>query len=111
VEAAIWCVDRVAIGAEEAVGFAEAIAHPRDRPLDAAMRAVLIGLAGERLRDDGALGLGEFGEEVGEAVREVQDRFSGRVVLDQLGRALPADLRAALQSTPSNAPSGKDARA
>src|SRR5690606_42099290 len=35
VKAAVWRVDSVAIGTEEAVGFAEAIAHPGNRPLDA----------------------------------------------------------------------------
>src|SRR5690606_19226264 len=95
-ESAVRRVNRVAVRAKEAVRFPEAVAYPRNRPLDAAVRAILVRPTRKDLVHNGAFRRGQLGEKVRETVWEVQDRLGRRVVLDQLRRAFPADLRAAL---------------
>ena len=91
VRAALAGRNGVAVGAAEAV----VVGDPGDGPLDRAVLAFLLDVAGEDLLGDQRLA-GDLGEEIVlEAAREMEHRLGGRVVLDERRIAAPADLDAA----------------
>ncbi len=95
VRAAIGRRHGVGVGGEEAVG----IRGPGHCPFAGAMRAIAARLAGEDVRMHQRVGVDRRRQVILEAAGEVEGRFRRYVLdaLEQLGRAIPADLDAAEQ--------------
>ncbi len=96
VRAAVGGRDGVAVGADEAVGVAEADRRPGDGPFQRARLALALGAASE----DGGDGLQlahALGQGVGQTAGEVEQGLFGRGVRDAVRRAGPFDLDAAEQ--------------
>ena len=93
VRAAIGRRNGVAVAAGEAV----LARGPGDRPLDVAVAGFLDDAAGEDVLGDEGLPLDRGGQVVLQPAREMEHGLGRGVVLDQLRRAVPADLDAAEQ--------------